>query len=783
MGVNLSFRGLVLQATYRLREGLPVVYLSGCLEDGRTFLVKDDRLRPYFYIRRCDGDLVRRREGLSPQPSTMRVLRSDEPTMKVEVTTPAEVTALRKRLHACGLPTFEADIPFATRFLLDHGIRSGVEIRGAPSAGRAPSGGGFDLIFDNPELENAPARPLPSVLSLDIETDPRAQRLLSAALAGCGAAEVLLLTPPGESCPPGAIPFSSEQELLDGLCRRILELDPDVLTGWNVVGFDLQVLDRVARRHRRRLSLGRGVGPLTLRPLRGRGPRLKATLPGRLVLDGLELLRGAFVTLDSYSLDSVARHFLGEGKRPISAPGTNHAEEILRRFQEDREAFVDYNLTDARLVLDILDHLQLIELTVERSLLTGLPMDQVSRSVAAFDFLYLSGLRRRGLVAPSLDSSSAPAGAGGGHVLTPEPGLFENVLVLDFQSLYPSIIRTFQIDPAGWVPRPRPDEDLIVAPNGAAFRREPGILPALLDELFPRREAAKAAGDAIGSQAIKILMNSFYGVLGASGCRFHDEALANAITSFGREMLLWSKDRIEGYGYRVLYGDTDSLFVQLPEAISAPLAEGRQLVERLNDDIRTRIRDHWHLDSRLNLQLERHYLRLLLPSLRGNAGGARKRYAGLVEKDGGKQVIFVGLEAVRSDWTELAREVQRELYRRLFLDEPVEGYLRRIVHELRLGHHDAKLVYRKSLRKPLAAYTSTSPPHVVAARRMATRPGRRIAYVITLEGPQPATAATVSLDHEHYVDRQIRPIAEPVLEILGLDFRKVVGDDRQLELF
>ena len=136
--------------------------------------------------------------------------------------------------------------------------------------------------------------------------------------------------------------------------------------------------------------------------------------------------------------------------------------------------------------------------------------------------------------------------------------------MLDFRSLYPSLIRTFEIDPLNLVrPEAGPsDADPIVAPNGSAFSRRKGILSEILDEIMPRREEARRAGDAVKSHAIKILMNSFYGVLGTPACRFYDPRLANAITGFGREMLLWCKGRIEAEGRRVLYGDTDSLFVE-----------------------------------------------------------------------------------------------------------------------------------------------------------------------------------------------------------------------------
>ena len=102
--------------------------------------------------------------------------------------------------------------------------------------------------------------------------------------------------------------------------------------------------------------------------------------------------------------------------------------------------------------------------------------------------------------------------------------------------------------------------------------------------------------------------------------------------------------------------------------------------------------------------------------------------------------------------------------------------------DLREGQLDAKLVYRKGLRKRPQDYTANTPPHVAAARKSATT-GRVVAYVMTKGGPEPVDAVQSELDREHYLDRQVRPVAEPVLAALGLDFDQVVGDDRQMPLF
>jgi DNA polymerase-2 len=333
------------------------------------------------------------------------------------------------------------------------------------------------------------------------------------------------------------------------------------------------------------------------------------------------------------------------------------------------------------------------------------------------------------------------------------------------------------------VAQPLPDADLIDA-GGASFRRERGILPRMLDDLFPRREAAKKTGDDVAANAIKILMNSFYGVLGTPACRFHNPALANAITGQGRDLLLWSKEWFETAGFKVLYGDTDSLFVHSgsDDPVQAR-QQGVKLAVALNDELTRYIAKRWDVASRLELQFEKLYLKLFLPQVRQGSGGARKRYAGLLDDKGAGSVEFVGMEVVRRDWTDLAKQVQRELYERLFSDLPVAEYLADIVKKARAGELDDLLVYRKNLRKDMGEYTATTPPHVVAARK-STRPSQRlVSYLITTAGPEPIDSVHHPIDREHYVEKQIKPVAEPILATLGLDFDRVIGDNRQCDLY
>jgi DNA polymerase-2 len=141
------------------------------------------------------------------------------------------------------------------------------------------------------------------------------------------------------------------------------------------------------------------------------------------------------------------------------------------------------------------------------------------------------------------------------------------------------------------------------------------------------------------------------------------------------------------------------------------------------------------------------------------------------------------MEVVRRDWTALAKQVQRELYQRLFTDQPVDLYLADIVKQVRTGKLDEALVYRKNLRKDTDDYTATTPPHVAAARKSTQPLGRMISYVMTTSGAEPLDNVQHPLDREHYVVKQVKPVAEPVLATLGLNFETIIGDNRQAEMF
>lgn len=699
---------------------------------------------------------------------------------------------LEKRLRENGIDVYEADVRPPERYLMERFITAPVCFDGQPATDAAGA------LREGQLKPLAGYRPHLRLASLDIETSPHGE-LYSIALEGCGQRQVYMLGPPNGS--DERLDFAleycaSHAHMLEQLNRWLEQHDPDAIIGWNLVQFDLRVLQRHAERCQVPLRFGRGGGALEWREHNSR-QHFFAAAAGRLIIDGIEALKSATWNFPSFSLEHVAQTLLGEGKA-IDNPYQRMAE-IDRRFAEDKPALAHYNLKDCELVTRIFAKTELMEFLLERASVTGLAADRSGGSVAAFEHLYMPMMHRQGYVAPNLgdvEGENSP----GGFVMNSRSGLYDSVLVLDYKSLYPSIIRTFLIDPVGLVEGTRKaaegDENATVPGfRGARFSRDKHCLPAIVKQIWQGREAAKREHNNPLSQALKIIMNAFYGVLGSSGCRFFDPRLASSITLRGHEIMHRTRELIEAQGYDVIYGDTDSTFVWLRHAhTEAEAAEvGRTLVEHVNQWWEQHLRQEFGLEGALELEFDTHYRRFLMPTIRGSDEGSKKRYAGLVvQADGSEEMVFKGLESVRTDWTPLAQQFQQELYLRIFKGAAYRDYVRDYVERTASGEFDALLVYRKRLRRPLDAYQRNVPPHVRAARmadefnRLQGRPlqyqsGGWIRYVITVTGPEPLETRRSPIDYEHYMTRQLQPVADAILPFLGDDFAALTS--RQQTLF
>lgn len=707
-----------------------------------------------------------------------------------------------ERLQQQGIQMLENDFRLHDRYLMERWIRGGVVFQGNTSQRNGMHGSGFTRV-DQARLKGGDYIPQLKVVSLDLECSAKGN-LYSVGLYSDVISLVLMIGPEedGQSTrfeedgKGGEIRWvENEKALLQALEATIAELDPDVIIGWNIVGFDFRLLNTRAQRYGMRLKLGRGGSYASWRESRDDTNSGFITIPGRVVIDGIAALKTATYNFASFSLESVAQELLNRGK--LTEDVDDRLATIMHDFQHNKLKLAAYNLEDCRLVWDIFQHTCILDFLILRSQLTGLELDRSGGSVVAFTNLYLPKLHRAGYVAPNLPGGGGLASPGG-YVMDSLPGLYNNVLVLDFKSLYPSIIRTFKIDPLGLIEGGLHPEQAIPGYRGACFSRDQHFLPGIITSLWQQRDEAKRVQDPVRSQALKILMNSFYGVLGSGGCRFYDTRLASSITMRGHDILKQTTEWIEQKGLKVIYGDTDSLFVLISEAgdrqaVSSDQADqlGNELMREINQLWRDYLADEYGLECFLELEYETHFTRFLMPTIRGQDTGSKKRYAGLINKNGQEKLVFKGLEAVRTDWTELAKELQSEIYNRVFHDQDPSELISSLVAELKAGQRDHQLVYTKRLRRPLDDYVKNVPPHVRAARladeinRQQGKPLKyqrkgRIAYVMTTNGPEPVEYQQSPIDYQHYIDKQVQSIADAILPFVGLSFNAIIDDQMQL---
>jgi DNA polymerase II len=797
MNDEKNYEGFIVTSSYSLSDNKVFIHLFGRLSTKESFEARIE-VKPYFFIKKKDLVSAKKIIHVNAQESNLKTTDGQE-VVKITIHNPKDSSVMRKLFEDNNIACYESDIKLTRRFLIDKNLFSYVKL-----VGKANEGERTDKLFINcecislnkkkEEIKNT----YPKLLSIDIETNKTASVIYSVSLYSDSVNEVIIVRNElmKEETLKNAIIVDSEDKLLRLFIQRIIQIDPDIITGWHVIDFDFNILLKRAKAYGINFSIGRNTKPLQMRIESSFFRDSSAVCEGRLILDGIHILKSSYVRLQDFKLNTAAKHFLKDSK---TIQEDDRFGIIEKLYKEDPQAFIDYNLKDSKLVYDILLKSDLYELTIDRSLLTGLHMDEVKASIASFDSLYLRELRKSGHVALSTRSVDRSQGLGG-YVLDSKPGIYEHVLVLDFKSLYPSIMRTFCIDPLAYqgtkedVEKNSKDvynkNKFIISPNDAVFEKKKGLLPKILKRMWDERELARKRNDELTRYAIKIHMNSLYGVLASPNSRFHIRNLSDAITSFAQFFIKMTVKELEKDGFDVIYGDTDSVFVATyaKDSFSA-FNIGKNIEEKLNIFFKKYILNNYNQESVLELEFEKQYERFFLPKTRGSESGAKKRYAGLkvindlsIHNDVETKMDFTGLEFVRSDWTSIAKEFQLHLLKMVFSDKDPKEYIRNFVKEILDGKHDELLVYRKSLRKDVEKYTKTTPPHVKAARLLDKIESSIISYVLTKEGPQPVEKISSSIDYDHYIQKQIKPIADSILECYNTNFDDVLKKSEQTGL-
>ena len=344
---NSATRGFLVDMYHRYRNGATEFYGIGRLETGESFGIIDDRQVPRFFIRNSDRaqaePLIRGAACRESGFSTM----DTEPVYSVEAPQQQKLRRLAESLASRGIRTYEADINFSHQYLMDHEISGSLSITGdwRPSEylGR---------VYHNPQVGPAEWNPNLSILALDMETNVETGAILGISLvlyftgAGEEQERMFMVGEPRTDDPDYLTCCATEQKMLHECLAAVRTMDPDILTGWNVIDFDLRVLRERLAKYKEPFLLSRSRDPVSHHIRRGDN-RAVFTIPGRQVLDCMQLLRWGSYRFDDFRLDTVAHELLGRNKVLQFDGEESKPDQIIRLYHEDRKVFCDYCLEDS----------------------------------------------------------------------------------------------------------------------------------------------------------------------------------------------------------------------------------------------------------------------------------------------------------------------------------------------------------------------------------------------------------------------------------------------------
>ncbi|ADD09124.1 DNA-directed DNA polymerase [Aciduliprofundum boonei T469] len=757
----------LLTASYSREEDGVVVELYGKTREGKSIVVRYKGFKPYFYLVEPPSTIL---EKFSQDPEIYKMEEVElwhkgkvRKCVKVTLHSPWKTPRYRREaLEFCDV--LAADIPFHQRFIYDFDLGSCVRVYGKEEEkGKYTT----ELVVNAEKFENiGDFKPPLKILSFDIENSMKNGRIFTIGIAIWENGEIRKESIEGD-----------EKDILWKFLEMIWKEDPDIITGYNIDGYDLELLSERYKKYGMDFLIGRDKS----KPQRIVGQFWR--LHGRVIEDAWWAVKKE-LRLKQETLQAVAMHLFGEGKLDVDR--TNIDEE----WEKDKEKVIEYCKKDAELALRILLQIGIINKYLDLATVTKFPLEDVIHSGTStwVDSLLIREADRHNIGVPLQGQERKSRKIEGGYVHTIEPGLYHWVCVLDFKSMYPSIIIKYNI----CFTTLSKDGD-IVSPTGVRFlskEKREGLIPKLLAELMKKRDELKRKmkedpdnRDYYNGlqKAVKILMNTFYGVLASSFYRFTNPDIGASITAFARDTIKRIIAELESEGIKVVYGDTDSVFFQSP-------------YEDLENTIEFGMRKAEEISRREKLILE--FEKILEPFF---SHGAKKRYVGRIiwpDEEKGNMVVR-GYEIRRTDSFDLQSEAQRAVFEKI-LDGDIQGAIelaREIVSKVRAGKVPIESLVISRTVKDFKFYKNPdSMPNVQAARKLIKMgqefiPGMKVAWIVVnargskqdVEPYIPGMEFNRKPDYRYYARRVAETLAR-ITDVFGVDEENLLTGSRQISL-
>lgn len=782
-------RAMLIDADYVVRRGQGTIRLI--LKGKRFFKMYDPEFKPYFYVD-TEENIEKGRYGnveiLDVRPVKRWIGGKEKTILKVTCSDPREVPVLSEILRRFG-QVYENNIKFGRRYLMDKGLHpmndveieyEGRNVRSIKDAGessKAMNTLAFDIEVYNPQ--GVPREEKDEVIIISYSDGKESGAVT---WKDCGDVK-------------NATVVGSEKEMFRRFCEIVNEKDAEVLVGYNSAMFDVPYLKARAQSLGIPLPLGRSNAQPSVRKV---GMTAHVKMEGRIHFDAFYSVRilaaAQALKLQRYTLEEVYKELIG------GEPWKFDDFRSINKFWDDhtkRRELVEYAIKDAKAAAEIFEIL--MPLQIELARVTQLPLSQISGATTSqlVEALLMNEACRQGIVIPHKPNDMVAGERGdeqiqGAYVKLPNPGIYENVAVFDFRSLYPSILITHNVDPDTLnCGHDECKAGKNVSPAGHYFcMKKAGLVPLTMRDLFERRKIAKAQLKNVSEKdrpllnarvaAMKIILNATIGTFRYARARWYSRECAEAIVSgWARFYVQDVAKKAEEAGYSVLYADTDSIFLLMGD-------RGEKDATEFMDSINKALPDT------MELELEDIYTRGVFVSKKQEkeTKGAKKKYA-LINKKG--KIKIRGFELVRRDWSKIAKDTQLRVLKAVLEEgskEKAVDIIKDVVKRLKDGAVDKKdLIIYTQLRKTNYEVMSPELAAVEKARKKGMNIGSNaiIGYIITQQGKSISERAQLEelaedYDPDYYIDHQVLPAVMRIIGELGYTEDDIKFEGRQSAL-
>jgi len=798
-------------------EGPSVLTNIYCLTEAKqNIIITDKEFKPYFYVVTKEDNLeyihkklrsleIKNEEKIlkiERVKKEEKILGKDTVTvLKVFVNKPSEVVIFRKVINEwndCELR--EADIPFVNRYLIDKKIhlfyQHKVKVHFLKQVNRIG-------IFELESISQYTTDHLnPKVLAIDIETNSYIQpnmkedAIVSISFYGENLRKVITWKtyPDAEDY----VHFvSGEIDLLEETKRTIELFSPQVIVGYNSNVFDFQIILERLNKYKLDNDFGWDNSKLLIEQRRN-GSIVK--IGGYMIIDCLPFIRNILssdMKTNRLNLDSVANELLGYGK--TDNLGAKVYEVWKNGHHSELKKLSEYNLRDSEVTYKLF--YKIFETLLEFTKLTGIHMSEINQMFYSqlVEWYIINNSVSENILINNRPSYREVAERHkhtyeGAFVVQPDPGLYDNIALFDFRSLYPSIIVAHNVDPntlnCGCC-KIAPNKIRIDAVDYRFCKKNSGFIPRLIKDLIERRGRVKDILNKTNKEsesyqelnarqyALKIIANAFYGYTGFPAARWYSIECARSITAWGRKYIQDVITQAEVNKMRVLYGDTDSVFLQLKDNT---LHEAKKFLDKINK----------RLPDPIELEYEGFFKAGIFLGKKDEISGAKKRYALLSEDD---MVTIKGLESVRGDWSQIARDAQIKVLNYVLKDKnaiAAEKYITELISQIKNRKIDlSNLIIKTKLTKSISSYKNRG-PHVVAAEKARDKgnpitPGMYVGYIVNSGGGTVSSRVSLvedatldSYDVDYYVDQQIIRAVYKIFELFGVSEEQLKGGQTTL---